>query len=106
MASKALGDDELVEKVLDDWRTAPAGDNLRATLSFLEKLTLSPGDVVPEDVTPLRAAGVSDQAIADAIIICANFNVIDRISDSLDFEVPSAKGFADAAPMILKRGYK
>lgn len=98
--------EELVNAVLDDWRTAPINEKLRATLGFLEKLTLCPGDVGPEDVTPLRAAGVSDQAIEDAIHICALFNMIDRIADSLGFEIPPAEGFAQGADILLKRGYR
>jgi len=34
-------DDTLVEAVLRDWRTAPLDPKLRATLGFLEKLTLA-----------------------------------------------------------------
>ncbi len=97
--------EDLVNAVLDDWRTAPIDEKLRAMLGFLEKLTLRPGDVGPEDVAPLRAAGVSDQAIEDAIHVCAFFNMIDRIADSLGFDVPSPEGFAQGADSLLKRGY-
>jgi uncharacterized peroxidase-related enzyme len=98
--------DALVSAVLDDWRTAPVGEKLRATLGFLERLTLSPGEVTPADVAPLRAAGVSDRAIEDAIQVCALFNLIDRVADALDFEVPSPESFAQSAEMLLKRGYR
>ena len=40
--------------MLDDWRTAQVDDRLRATLGFLEKLTLSPEDVGSEDVAAVR----------------------------------------------------
>jgi len=40
-------DDALVEAVLRDWRTAPLDPKLRATLGFLEKLTLAPTEVGP-----------------------------------------------------------
>ena len=84
-------------QVLDDWRTAPVDERLRATLGFLEKLTLSPGEVGPEDVAPLRAAGVRDEAIEDAILVCTLFNVMDRIADALDFEVPEREWFLERA---------
>ena len=96
----------MVEAVLEDWRTAPVNEKLRATLGFLEKLTLAPGDLGSGDVEPLREAGVSDQAIEDAILVCALFNTIDRIADSLGFEVPSPESFARAAGILLNRGYK
>ena len=61
--------------MLDDWRSAPIDQKLRATLGFLEKLTLTPGEIAQDDIAPMRAAGVSDQAIEDAIYVCTYFNV-------------------------------
>jgi uncharacterized peroxidase-related enzyme len=98
--------EDLVNAVLDDWRTAPIDDKLRATLGFLETLTLCSGDVGREDVAPLRAAGLSDQAIEDAIHVCAFFNMIDRVADALGFEIPPPEGFSQGADSLLKRGYR
>jgi alkylhydroperoxidase family enzyme len=53
--------------VLENWRTAPVDERLRAMLGFIEKLTLNPLAVTPADVGPLREAGLSDDAIEDAI---------------------------------------
>jgi alkylhydroperoxidase family enzyme len=78
---------------------------LRATLGFLEKLTLTPGEIGQDDIAQMREAGVSDRAIEDAIYVCAYFNIIDRIADSLDFEVLSAETFAQRAGNFLKEGY-
>jgi len=75
---------------LDNWRTAPIEPKLREMLGFLEKLTLSPNDVQPGDVEPLRAAGVSDRAILDAIYVCFLFNLMDRVADALGFDVPAS----------------
>jgi alkylhydroperoxidase family enzyme len=74
-------------------------------LGFLEKLTLTPGEIGQDDIAQIRLAGVSDQAIEDAIYVCAYFNIIDRIADSLDFEVLSAEAFAQRAENFLKEGY-
>ena len=75
------------------------------TLGFLEKVTLAPAEVGPEDVAPLRAAGVSEQAIEDALVVCALFNIIDRMADALDVAIPSAEGFARTAERLLAHGY-
>jgi alkylhydroperoxidase family enzyme len=91
--------------VLDDWRTAPIDEKLRATLGFLEKLTLAPGEIGQDDMVSIRAAGASDHAIEDAIYVCVYFNIIDRIADSLDFEVLSAETFAQRAGNFLREGY-
>lgn len=92
--------------MLENWRTAPIDDRLRAMLGFLEKLTLEPLNVAPADVSPLRSVGLSDEAIEDAIHVCALFNMYDRLADALGFEVPDAEGFAIGAEMLLKRGYR
>ena len=75
-------------------------------LGFLEKLTLNPGSVSPLDVEPLRAVGLSNQAIEEAIHVCALFNMYDRIADALNFDIPDAKGFEAGAVMLLKFGYQ
>jgi alkylhydroperoxidase family enzyme len=90
---------------LEDWRTAAIDEKLRATLEFLEKLTLAPGEIGQDDIAPMRIAGVSDQAIEDAIYVCTYFNIIDRIADSLDFEVLSAETFGQRAGNFLRAGY-
>lgn len=44
-------------------------------------------------------------AIEDAIHVTVAFNIIDRIADSLGFEIPTSNGFASMAEVLLKRGY-
>jgi len=94
-----------VRAVVNDWRTAPLDAKLRATLGFLEKLTLRPNDVGPADVAPLRAAGLSDMAIEDAINACVLFNIYDRLADALGWYLPDAGGYAASAQNLMKRGY-
>ena len=67
---------------------------------------MTPEAVVAEDIEPLRLAGVSDQAIEDAIYVCTLFNIIDRVADALGFYVSSPESFARQAEALLKRGYK
>ncbi len=102
----ALGDAALVKAVLDDWRTAAVDGKVRATLALLEKLTLAPNEVGPADIAPLRAAGIRDRAIADAVHVCALFNVINRIADALGFVVLSPGRFRLGAQLVLKHGYQ
>lgn len=74
-------------------------------LGFLEKLTLHPGDIEPEDVIPLRTVGLSDAAIEDAIYVCVYFNIIDRMADSLGFAVPPPEVFAAGAASPATSSY-
>ena len=88
-----------------DWRTAPADSKLHATLGFLEKLTLDPGSVTRADADTVRAAGVSDEALVDAIHVCALFSMIVRMADSLGWDVPSFDEFSARADSMLASGY-
>ena len=92
--------------MLDDWRSAPISERLRAMLGFLEKLTLEPQSLSAADVEPLYAVGLSDEAIEDAIHACVVFNIYDRMADALDFEIPGPEAFAKSAVFLLKRGYR
>lgn len=91
--------------MLADWRTAPLDPKLWATLGFLEKLTLAPTEVGPADVKPLRAAGVTDEAVEDAIHVCVLFNIYDRLADSLSFHLPGPDGYAASGRSLMRRGY-
>lgn len=94
-----------MDAVLEDWRTAPLDERTRAMLAFIEKLTLRPDEVTTDDIGPLRAAGLGDAAIEDAIHVCTLFNVYDRLADSFEFDIPEQAGFEQSATMLLRRGY-
>jgi alkylhydroperoxidase family enzyme len=96
----------VVQAVLDDWRTAPIREPLRAMLGMLAILTLTPKALTPADLELVRAAGVSDQAIEDAIAVCAVFSTINRVADTLNFAVSSKEQAARGAAWTLEHGYK
>ena len=91
--------------MLRDHRTAPIGPGLTAVLDLLQKVTLRPAEVAPADVEAARAAGVSDAAIEDALSVCAYFNLIDRLADSLGFDLPTREQHAAYAGRFLEEGY-
>lgn len=75
-------------------------------LGFIEKLTLLPDQLGFQDIAALRAEGLTDQAIADAIYICVGFNIINRVADALGVRVPPPKVFARGVKFSLVLGYK
>jgi alkylhydroperoxidase family enzyme len=91
--------------VVDDWRSAPLRPELKATLVFLEKLTLRPDELTAADADEARAAGVSDQALRDAATVCALFSMIVRLADSLGWDVPPWEATRARAPAMLEGGY-
>ncbi|HEY7357122.1 MAG TPA: hypothetical protein VH590_11670 [Ktedonobacterales bacterium] len=101
-----MNDQALVQAILDDWRTAPVNEKLRATLAFVEKLTLQPDAISSEDILLMRRAGVSDEGIEEAIAVCALFNLADRIADAFDYVPPTPEQAARSGEMRLARGYK
>jgi len=105
VAVAAKEDERWVALALEDYEHAPIGEGLRATLRFLEKLTLTPKEVTAADVDRVRKEGVSEAAIEEAIYVCAVFNTIDRIADAFGFEKPTPKDLRWAARLLLRIGY-
>jgi len=88
-----------------DWRTAPIDEGLRAMLGFLEKLTLNPEELGSADAEAVRAAGVSDEAMVNAIHVGALFNMIARLAESLGWDVPTWEECLARGEAMLSRGY-
>jgi alkylhydroperoxidase family enzyme len=80
-------------------------NGLRATLGFLEKLTLEPETIGAADADAVHAAGVSAEALRDAIYVCGLFNMITRMADALDFALLDEDGYRAGARQLLARGY-
>jgi alkylhydroperoxidase family enzyme len=93
------------EAVERDWRTAPVDARLRATLGFVEKLTLRPAELSPADAAEVLGTGVTRAALVDAVQVAALFNMIVRLADSLGWDVPSFEEFEARADRMLATGY-
>lgn len=87
----------------DGTELAPA---LRAVLVFIQKLTLEPAEVDASDVERVVAAGVSPQALRDAVEVCAAFNVINRVAEGLAFEPLNEKARKFSVGFVTRRGYR
>jgi alkylhydroperoxidase family enzyme len=74
-------------------------------LGFLEKLTLTPDALTEQDADEVRATGVSDDALVDAIHVGSLFNMIARLADSLGWDVPSWEACLARAEPMLANGY-
>ena len=72
---------------------------------FLEKLTLRPEEIEPSDADAVRGAGVSDEALRDAVTVVSLFSMIVRLADSLGWDVPEWEAFTQRAPAMLEGGY-
>jgi alkylhydroperoxidase family enzyme len=78
---------------------------VRATLGFLEKMTLEPQLLTSGDAEAVYAAGVSEDALVDAIHVAALFTMIVRLADSFGWHVPPEEELAARAGMRLRSSY-
>ncbi|GIG60550.1 hypothetical protein Lfu02_49220 [Longispora fulva] len=70
---------------LDHWQDGGFEPKVAAMFALLEKVTLEPDAVRTADVRAVRAAGVSDTAILDALYVGFLFNTVNRLANALDF---------------------
>jgi AhpD family alkylhydroperoxidase len=94
-----------VDEAISDYQTAPISGELKSALAFLEVMTLRAKDLRAEHAKVTLNAGVSAQALTDAIAVGALFSIVTRYADALDFALPTPAEFERAANMLLKRGY-
>ena len=80
-------------------------ERLRATLGFLEKLTLRPDELSAQDAENVLAAGVREDALIDAIHVAALFAMIVRLADSFDWHVPPEQELVARAEANLGSSY-
>jgi hypothetical protein len=92
--------------VLADPETAPIAPRLRAALGLVRKLTLAPEDVGADDLHAILSTGVGADAVRDVVYVCFAFNLIDRVSDALGFDLMDEKGYRRGAQILLRVGYK
>ena len=86
-AKHLLGDDakaDAAESALKNRKPEDAFDGKTlALLRYAQKLTLTPGEMVQDDVTALTEAGVDDGEILEATQIIGYFNYVNRCLNGL-----------------------
>jgi uncharacterized peroxidase-related enzyme len=70
---------------LGQWKQGEVDARMAAVFGLLEKVTRTPDALGSADITRVRAAGVSDSAIVDALYVCYFFNAINRLANTFDF---------------------
>ena len=105
VASVKVGRD-VVDAVFDDPEQAPVSDEVRAALRLIEPFTLRPHELTAADIERARDAGLTNEAIDHVFLVAALFNVIDRLADAFDFEVPDDAGLRRGAKSLLRFGYR
>lgn len=71
----------LIEDLVENVDTADISESLKAVLHYLHKLTLSPSKIIQSDVDKVMAAGWSEEALHEAILVGCLFNFYNRLLD-------------------------
>jgi uncharacterized peroxidase-related enzyme len=100
-----LDDDALVKAVLRDYRTAPISDREKALFAFIEKVNHTSNQIRREDVDELKQAGWSEEAIYDAITVCALFNFYNRWVDATGVHDLPAAMYEMSGQRLKEFGY-
>ena len=76
-------DEELVEAIERDYRTAPIEEHDRVMLDYVAQLTKDATQIGPGHHDELRRAGFDDRGILQITLIASWFNYINRVADAL-----------------------
>jgi alkylhydroperoxidase family enzyme len=100
-----LGNRPLVDAVLRDYRTAPISDREKALFAFIEKVNRESSRLTMEDVEEVKAAGWSEEALYDAITVCALFNFYNKWIDATGVSDMHAAAYAASGERLATFGY-
>jgi alkylhydroperoxidase family enzyme len=94
-----------VDAVLEDFRTAPISDQEKALFAFLEKMNAESNRLGEEDLERVKAAGWSEEAIYDAITVCALFNFYNKWIDATGVGDMPAAAYTMSGERMAAHGY-
>ncbi|MEM7385624.1 MAG: hypothetical protein AAF514_11830 [Verrucomicrobiota bacterium] len=93
-------DQDLVDSVLQDWKTASIGERLRSALRLLEVMTLRPDNLNRQMVVDLQESGLTSPDLEEVAAVAFHFNFINRVSDAVDFTMLDTKQTARQARLL------
>ncbi len=99
-------DSKVVDFVLNDYRTAPISDKLKALLNIADKVQQNGKLVLETDVQDARKHGADDRDIHDTVLIAATFSMFNRYVDGLATLTPTdPKEYEAMGERLGENGY-
>jgi hypothetical protein len=95
----------MVDAVLDDFRTAAISEKDRALFTFIEKVNRVSNQIGPHDIQTAVAAGWTEEALYDAITVCALFNFYNTWIDATGVADMPAELYEMSGERLATRGY-
>ena len=77
---------ELAAHAAHDWRQGDLSSRERALCEFAVKLTHVAAEIDQADIDALRAEGLDDATVSDAIQVVGYFNYVTRVADGIGIE--------------------
>ena len=105
VAAELLGDRALVSAVLENPATAPISEKEKALLALVDRVNRSSFALRREEVETVRAAGWTDEAIYDAVTVCALFNFYNRWCDGCGVQPMTHEDHAQSGKRLATFGY-
>ena len=100
-----LGDRRMVDAVLEDYRTAPIDDRDKALFAFIEKMNAQSNTVRRDDIARVVAAGWTEEAVYDAITVCALFKFYNAWIDATGVHDMPAGAYEMSGRRMAAEGY-
>ena len=94
-----------MDAVLRDHLTAPISDKEKALFTFMEATNRASQEITRDDVDLVRAAGWSDEAIYDAVTVCALFNFYNVWVDATGVSDMPEAAYLAGGERMASRGY-
>ena len=94
-----------MKAVLKDYTTAPISGAEKALFKFVEKVNRASNQITRQDVDEARRAGWADEALYDAISVCALFNFYNRWVDAAGVHDMPALGYQMSGHRLATEGY-
>ena len=91
--------------MLEDYRTAPISESEKALLALIAKMNADTTTVGQADVDATKAAGWSDEAIYDAITVCALFRFYNAWVDAAGVHEMDGSAYETMGTRLAKFGY-
>ena len=91
--------------MLADHRSAPIDEAHRALFTFVEKMNRQSTSIGQADVDALKSHGWSEEAIYDAITVCALFRFYNAWIDAAGVRDLPAEAYAMSATRMAAQGY-
>ena len=94
-----------MQAVLDDFENARLSDAEKVLFGFLDRVNQDSARLTAEDVSTVLSAGWSEDALYDAITVCALFNFYNRWIDATGVHALSEEAHREGGKRSAAQGY-